>query len=40
MQGRIFAQLKVARRVSTMDGANEPQHVHISATTEINYANH
>jgi hypothetical protein len=32
MQERIFAQPKVARRVSAMDGANEPQHDHLAAT--------
>jgi hypothetical protein len=34
MQERIFAQPKVARRVSAMDGANEPQHDHASAITK------
>ncbi len=34
MQERIFAQPKVARRVSAMDGANEPQHDHAPAKTE------
>lgn len=30
MQERIFAQPKVARRVSAMDGANEPQDDHVT----------
>jgi hypothetical protein len=40
MQERIFAQPKVARRVSAMDGANEPQHKSIPATTKTNHVSH
>ena len=34
MQESIFAQPKVALRVSAMDGANEPQHDYAPALTK------